>query len=64
MNHCLKIEDEGEGEENVEDLLKDLGKETDSSNQGFTLFGFFGSKKEVQRTDVDRDVKSAVFEEI
>ena len=48
----------------MEELLKDLGKETANSNQGFTLFGFFGGKKEVQRTDVDKDVKSAVFEEI
>ena len=64
LNHCLKIEDEVGEEENMEELLQDLGKETANANQGFTLFGFWGGKKEVARTDVERDVKSAVFEEI
>ena len=64
MNHCLRIDDEDENEDNFEELLKDLGKETVNSNAGFTLFGLFGSKKEVQRTDVEKDVKLAVFEEM
>ena len=66
LNHCLKIkEDSSNEEENVEELLKDLGKQTATENTGFSLFGFWGGgKREVVRQDVDEMVKQAVFAEI
>ena len=58
LNQSLKIQDEtGEEEENQEAVLKELGKETANANQGFTLFGFWGSKtKEVRTEDSDSKV--------
>ena len=48
MNSCLKIDEHDGDDEDFEELLKDLGKETVSSNAGFSLFNIFGSsKKEV-----------------
>ena len=59
LNHCLKIKEEDDTEEeHVEEMLKDLGKQDSNVNTGFSLFGFWGSgKKEVVRADVDEMLK-------
>ena len=65
--HCLKIkEDSSNEEENVEEMLKDLGKQTAAEHTGFSLFGWWGSGKrgEPVRQDVDGMVEQAVFAEI
>ena len=65
MNACLKIDDVDGDDDDFNELLKDLGKETTSSNAGFSIFNIFGGgKKEVTRTDVEKDVKLAVFDEM
>ena len=53
INHCLKIKtDDAENEdENVEELLKDLGKQPSNESSTFNFWFWGGGKREVGRPD-------------
>ena len=64
VNHCLKIKtDDGEDEEeNVDQMLKDLGKQPTNENSGFSFWIWGGGKREVGRPDQDTKNKNVIFQ--
>ena len=63
INHCLKIKtDDAENEEeNVEEMLKDLGKQPSNETGGWNFWPWGTGKREAGRPDQDSKNREVIF---
>ena len=66
INHCLKIKtDDAENEEeNVEEMLKDLGKQPSNETGGWNFWPWGTGKREAGRPDQDSKNREVIFAQI